>query len=520
MEAQQVRAGEVLPYYAFHRVCRPLFISANDKYRAFARPLKAFLRDRKSRDNNRRSRRRSNLPVESDPHLSSGDDAHLEVDTHDTSIAAQESSSQSSADPQTPSPLYSEPIVHHATSANDETSIHQTLNLDSVDPHFARLLTSLSLSASASSIEESSVGKIVGHQPPSSSVVQPSSTDSAPPSSRSPSQSGTIRPVRTPSTVPAVSPPRTPAHQRKPSRAVVSPSPLKQSSAPDAPSRAAMDGVDNLSRPSPQTRRPNADISPYLQRATATPAIPKQMKYISMLESVAKESERMTPKIERQMMAMGGPSIPAPGPPPSSLNSMYGAREESPVIYSSGPGPSGSMLGFNNPPTLPSFHPAPTSSANDPFTVRPPTNNTFHAPYPIPSARPSFSEEQLMYTMPSNGPRPPLGPPPVAQQSPYPGPRMAAPLVGPHPGPYAVQQPYPPPRGPANQPNLRLVPPQQLLPSTEYNEPAPLSAPAISPTFNLPRANPANAHLLSILNAPAMPRQPNGDPAFVTIGPR
>ena len=263
-------------------------------------------------------------------------------------------------------------------------------------------------------------------------------------------------------------------------------------------------------------RRSAADLSPYLQRATAAPAIPKQMKYISMLESMVKESERMTPKLERQM------AVTAPPPPHQlggvgQLGSVYGTREESPVIYSSGPGPSASMQGLVHQSTLPSFNSLPSSTSNDPFTVRPHTSNAYHAPYPVPSTRPSFSEEQLQYMMSSNGVRRPTGPPIVQPSIPYPATRMAVPP----PAPFAVQQPFPSNRGVVLQPNLRLIPPQQLSPSADYNEPAPLSAPVVSPGFNFPRSNPANnAHLLSILNTPAVPRPSNGDPTFVAIGSR
>ncbi|GJE86134.1 DCP2-domain-containing protein [Phanerochaete sordida] len=481
----------------------------------FIGPLKAFLRDHKPKEqNSRRNRRRSHAPAEADPHLSSGDDARQVHDAQDA--VTQESSSQSSADhgdPQTPSPLYSEPVIHHATPDDNPP---QALNLDSVDPHFARLLSSLSLSASASSVEDIPKSQINGQLP--SSIHPPISTaaELVQPGSRSPSQAATIRPPRTPSTIPAVSPPPSHSHSRKPSRAIPSPSPLKHASS-DAHLRSLVNGPDR--QPSPSARRTAAGLSPYLQRASITQAaIPKQMKYISMLESLAKDSERMTPKIERQQaaLAMNGPPLPvreqlgAPGP----MNAMYGVREESPVIYSSGPGPSSTAPGFVNQP--PPFPPAPHGAVHDPFTVRPHTSNTFHPPYPMPP-RHVFNEEQLGGMQPGHAVRPPLGPPMAAPPAPYPPGRMAGP---PFPAPQQLPAPqqFLPAARQLNQQGLRLLPPGQLLPSTGYNEPAPLSAPALSPSFNLPRTNGNNAQLLSILNGTAPPRAPTVDPAFVGVG--
>lgn len=464
----------------------------------FLRPLKAFLRDHKS--NNRKSRRRQNGHVESEQHASSEEDGHLEVD--DASAAAQESSSQASSadhgDPQTPSPLYSEPIVHTANDA-DDTGIQQPINMESLDPHVARLLTSLTLSASGglssmdiSSKTPSAAGKVDG------------------PASRSPSQTGTVRPShpsRPSSVVPPVSPPT--AHRRHMSHASISSpprsGPFMGPNAANTPNRVAST--------SPVARRTAvADISPYLSRASAASAIPKQMKYLTMLENVAKESERMTPKLERQTLGSGNLSM-------GSSGSLYGLREESPIIYSSNSGP------LNATPSVKSqlYHATnPISSApiSDPFTVRPHTSNTFHPHYQPSLGRASLNEDQLRSMMPVEGVRPPMGQPFGFQPSAIPSNRP----LGPQPPPvYALQQQYPCIHPSQSYNNLRLVPPHQLAPPSGPVEPAPLSAPPLTPTYNaLPRTNPVNnAHLLSILNAPAVPRPPpNAYPYLNTIGSR
>ncbi|OBZ78939.1 mRNA decapping complex subunit 2 [Grifola frondosa] len=124
----------------------------------FIGPLKAFIHDRKPRNLTARKARKSQVQFSQDVQVSSED--HVAVSEVQSSPAiindsnAQESSSQSSsAEPQTPSPLYSSARVNStAYDHNEETGVVQTIDLDAVDPHFARLLNSLSLSASAATV--------------------------------------------------------------------------------------------------------------------------------------------------------------------------------------------------------------------------------------------------------------------------------------------------------------------------------------------------------------------------------
>jgi mRNA-decapping enzyme subunit 2 len=313
--------------------------------------------------------------------------------------------------------------------------------------------------------------------------------------------------------VPAVPPSPSQVHSRKPSYAKPSSPPRAPSAEVRPPSINAV--MTSPSRPSPMARYTAADLSPYIPRSAATPAtIPKQMKYISMLESVAQEVERMTPKLERQAMAMHTPSVPARGSlgVPSPLNPMQGTRGESPVIYSSGPGPSTAAVGSANAPHLPPYPSGPPSSnSSDPFVVRPHTSSTYHTAYPVSSTHPNYTEEQSTYMMPLNGLRPPR-PQGSIPSVPYVLSHAQGPQL-----PCVVNQPYPSHRPPPNQPNLRL----QVMPSAALNEPAPLSAPVVSPMFNTARANTANnAHLLAILNAPAAARMGTGEPTYVNVGMR
>ncbi|KAJ3520406.1 hypothetical protein NM688_g9167 [Phlebia brevispora] len=235
-----------------------------------------------------------------------------------------------------------------------------------------------------------------------------------------------------------------------------------------------------------------------MSRANAAPAIPKQMKYITMLEHIVKESERMTPSVERQVAAMG-PSWPHGQPPirqvaanppmpPPAVNG------HSPPVYVRRPGdPVMPVASMHR--TMPiSRGPAPVGPSDDPFVVRPRTTVNYPQPF---SARPSMTQEQLRTIM--AGPRP-TSTQPMGHYPPHVNGHPVVPPMGP-------QQVYPAPRTQAPPLNLRVVPPQQLYAQNYNVEPAPLSAPAVSPTFNFgPRANPANAQLLSILNTPSVPR--------------
>ncbi|OBZ79659.1 hypothetical protein A0H81_01108 [Grifola frondosa] len=248
-----------------------------------------------------------------------------------------------------------------------------------------------------------------------------------------------------------------------------------------------------------------ADISPYLSRPHD---IPKEMKYISMLESVAKESDRMASRMEHrpgmpQVAPMGDRASFYPAPPASvpPFSAMHGNRVHSPVIYSSGPvAPLSSV-----PPQQFSSIPPPI---DDPFVVRPRTSHQFHpVPYPLPGSKANLTEEQLQSLSQRNAS---WGPFPPSAQVAYP---PFTPQVG---GPH---------------PSLRIVPPgvpTHHLPIPGYGIAPSLSSPAISPispTFNLQARNNAmraanNAHLLSILNSGLRTGIDVTHSGYTGIGPR
>ncbi|KAI0692758.1 hypothetical protein BC835DRAFT_26566 [Cytidiella melzeri] len=443
-------------------------------------------------------------------HLSGDDEGQIDLDAHDPGTIAHESSSQSSqenGDPHTPSPLYSEAIINEPDNGIRH-EMQKTLNIGNVDPHFAKLLSSLSLSVFKPPVDDAAESVALPTNGAFQTLQVTPAAKMAESGMRSPSHSGTARPhrhSRTPSATPKTPPSVTSASHRAPARAGHETSPHSATPSYAEQSPLAVSTNDSTARnvSSPITRRVAApvDVSPYLTRAsTAAPPIHKQLKYISMLEHVVKESERMTPNIERQLTARGGHlSMEGPptmlGPPLPAPRAPYGRAADPSVIYSS---PQRLQPGFPHQP-LPSFPAMPSMASNDAFGVRPRTSHTFHSPTTV-SARPSLTEDQLYSMMSTTGPLPPPMPP----ATPY---QVSPTRAG--PPPFAPPPTMTHAHLPAGHslPNLRLIPPHQL-PSVSFTEPPLLSAPSVSPTFSpISRTNPANnAKLLSILNTPSLPR--------------
>lgn len=477
-------------------------------HKCVGRPLKAFIRHNKPRDLPRRLSEKPHHTAAHETHGSS-EDGHGELDMHDPTVLAHESSSQSSSadngDPQTPSPLYSEAAVNHAVNGVDADAQH-TLNLGSMDPHFARLLSSLSLSVSAApSIE------VLAKEPPASELPNgyhslPTKVDLPPTSGNVPSTNNLVRSSDAPSVARASPAPSSSATLQYPS------SPPSHTSPPPVLSHnnsARTKHHDGPRSPSAFRTTATADLSPYMSRANAAPApaIPKQMKYITMLEHIAKESERSTPSIERQAAmdiahiqmqhAARQPSVPVVPVPPTITNNR------GPLFYGGDAVMQYPPVHQNMPMARGPFEPA--MITDDPFVVRPRTSANFTHSL---STRPSMTDEQLRFMM--AGPRPtstqPMGHYAPSNFNGFPG---AIPM-----GP---QQAYPIPRAQVPPPNLRVVPPPQFYPHN--GEPGPLSAPPISPASNFgPRPNAANAQLLSILNTPGAPRAVPG--AMRSVGAR
>ncbi|KAJ6610929.1 hypothetical protein B0H10DRAFT_400900 [Mycena sp. CBHHK59/15] len=205
-------------------------------------------------------------------------------------------------------------------------------------------------------------------------------------------------------------------------------------------------------------------------RPTEVPASAKRLKQLALLESVADESARMLsgrPPVTHPAPLNTGPHYPLPpaSVPPPPIFPHDGMH----VIYSSGP-------------SAGQPHAVPVHS--DPFQVRPWTSQAFHRG-PVHPHAPSMSMTQGQLLGLMNGPRgtpmpglhgfvpPPLAP--MGQYRPYlpAAPMMSAPYGGP----------------------LPRLPRQTFGPA----QVSPLSAPAMSPGFNLGGGAP-NPALLSILN--------------------
>lgn len=527
----------------------------------FIVPLKAFIHDRKPLSLARRTRKAQNAQIVHDMQFSSEDDstATLQFQSslavgHDTN--AQESSSQSSSadngEPVTPSPQYSAPIVNHAGESQGNLTGDQPLNFDGVDPQLARLLSSLSMSASAPhSIEKGNSGSSSSlNQSPSAqapdaqqrilevaSVPPPSQSDW---SSRAPAPSATLssstrlpmqgqldQSLLTISTSYLQGSPSNPSHVHHQSISRLDVPPTSQlSSYTSLASQPLRLGSPSAISPRSHARRSSAtaDISPYLSRARNVVPTGKEMRYISLLENVVKESDRAPlgtglpgPPLQSGVGQFGDKSSIAP-PPSASVPPMmmgtHGIRMGQPVIYSSSvvappPGPQvRPPTAFNIPPT----HGLP---GDDPFTVRPHTSNNFHT-IPPPPTRPGMYVDPTRRVNPGIPPmgirQPAFGPPPS-----YPSQFNPAP-------PVAMQMAAPPPRD--AQTAFRVIPPHFIPPPLGPN-PGQLLASTMPTSTLLARNNASraanNAQLLSILNTPSTAR---AGPIMMTpdvrsgVGPR
>ncbi|CCL99538.1 uncharacterized protein FIBRA_01556 [Fibroporia radiculosa] len=491
----------------------------------FIGPLKAFINSRKPRNLPRRARRSQGAQPSQDRHISSEDDCgnHGQGDPITLDVNAQESSSQSSSadngEPQTPSPQYS---VHPVTYQTQDAAVVAVnpatmVDTDGVDPHFARLLTSLTLSASASPMNGDSKPQPPSHKaqrptsPPFNTSKSPSHSVSTLSSSRAIGSASHL-PSRTSTTTPlnaftqSQTNPFLPSSSGRPSDIsdghLVPSSPAVSSSL--ATSAASPRHSPRLSR-ARHGSRISADISPYMSRPRD---IPKEMKYISMLENVAKESDKISSQLSYQPSPPSAPShytgmsYRVPGPSASVPPGPIYSRMESPVIYSSAP-VAASMYSTAAVPlsTMRAFE---FQSSEDPFTVRPRTSVPFHQTS-YPPRKPSLNEESLRYMLPNMDHRihPPHLPSPPFHHS---G-QMGA-------SAHAHTSHYPPLMPPAFN-----VQPQMHRPNGASHHsnayPAQPPPPSLSPVINLSQpAQPVNkAHLLSILNTPgsaahAFPMQP------------
>ena len=226
--------------------------------------------------------------------------------------AQESSSSADTGEPETPSPQYSEavPVTNDRIITRDELDEGKDVLVEPLDPHFARLLNSLSISASkkVDSKSPTSLNRVA----PSAKIISTSHRSETPDwSSRVPTFSETLtnpfpaKQALTPGSHSCENcadffPPNEPGMTLRTKVGASSTSPVATSS----PS------VTAARKPFMSSRRSSsiADISPYLSRPAEVPASGKRLKQLALLECVADESSKMTPTpISRELPPIHGP---------------------------------------------------------------------------------------------------------------------------------------------------------------------------------------------------------------------
>ncbi len=378
---------------------------------------------------------------------------------------SQESSSQtSSADnggPPTPSPQSTEAshIVHP--------------DMNTMDPQLARLLASLTKTPALSDPKESSQVNY--------SVPNTPTPDTSPEAAEAQPSAEMQLQIQTPSTVRINSQSSLPPiHSRtipqssagSPQSSIrARPSLSSTTTANERSDSAVLQSANNTaiaSRP-PTSRRSSsiADISPYLKKQIPTQPTTNHLKQLALLEGIANESARMTPRLEAEERKLSTSNQPFNGysfPPPDQ-------RDHS-LFYSS------NMAGRQSVADLTRPLPLPSNSYHDPFQVRPRTSLEVHRPMGV--GYNTGSMNSVPMTQMLNGHPPPPMPPQAS---------MGFGALGPPPPHYGGMNgylPYPPMHAP------------QPAPPTMAGFGAPPYAHAMHAPTNPPTSN-VN-HLLSILN--------------------
>ena len=500
MEEERLVLWEILPYLPVHCVRRPFsFRTHQNVLTSQCSPLKNFIQDHKPatlRRGNRRNRNNgysNRLPPpdesaesssESPPHLHSAADSN-----------AQETSSQSNG-PHTPSPKYGqlEPYV-----VKDDPSEKPIVT---ADPHLARLMESLSMSALQGGNES---------KPALSSIV--TEKQSPPPSAATPVPATASSIDSRPAADCIVD-----ASQCVPDTEItpsLSPTQPQVTSNPSEPIQNA--------RPSPSSLASAVSLSPRHQRSVSALSYPtrpaelassaKRMKHLALLESVVDESARLTPTLEQQRASLQGPTFNPISPmiprsaaasvPPQ--NTMFSGLVPGSVLYSSDRGSGFPPRVQSIPPPADGVPPPHWSTLGpDLFAVGPrPLDASLMNGAPLHAGNGFFPGMSGGYTQ-VVPPPPQLQPVPQYNQQ-IPGP-LTSPVLpfqrqvgGQHfPGQYGGRMPV------AH--NHFTVRPQSAVPYPYPTTCPPLAAPGVGPQHSFPGLSPqlsqprGNPQLLSILN--------------------
>lgn len=336
------------------------------------RALKAFITARKPRTFESRNRK------------------SVSYTSGDRGARESSSSSADTGEPQTPSPQYSEAIP---VSDNRLISRHESdekgILAEPLDPHFARLLNSLSISASKNvDPQPLRVGDSASLLP---QTISPSSRLQTPDwSSRIPTFNEML--IDSPSIAKAQHIPTRDSDDRKKHPDFIPSSDFQVPSRVDSGSTSPVVVANPVAASSPVTapkslmssRRSSsiADISPYLSRPAEVPTSGKRLKQLALLESVADESSKMTPTLlSRELPAHGPDYHPSgsstSGPPLTSYAPQISLGNS---LGSGMPVPSRSPVRSAKFPSSYASHEH--STLGDPFQVRPRPGQPSHSTHP------------------------------------------------------------------------------------------------------------------------------------------
>ena len=440
--------------------------------------------------NNRRNRNSGYLNRLPPPDESAESSSESPPHSHSVADNAQETSSQSNG-PHTPSPKYGQLEPYVVKEDSSEKPIITS------DPHLARLMESLSMSALQGANEPkpalSSIDTESRSPPPSAATPVPataSSTDSHPAAAWS---VNTSQPTPETEVTPALPPSE--------------PQTTNDSSAPIHTARLLPSTLASAVSPSPRHQRSISALS-YPTRPAEIVSSAKRMKHLALLESVVDESARLTPTIEQQranlqgtMFNPGAPMISrsaaASVPPQNTMSVLVPGS----VLYSSDKGPGFPPRVQSIPPPVNGIPPPLCSTfGHEPFTVRRFDSSVMN-PAPLHASGGLLPGMAGVYTQA-------VPPPPLLHSVPQynqqiPGPPTSN--VPPFPRPVG-NQPYPGQYGGriAAAQNPLSARPQSAVPYPLKCPP--LNAPGVgpqpsftnlSPQLSQPKGNP---QLLSILN--------------------
>ena len=364
------------------------------------RALKAFVNERRPHTAPRKPPRTKKPPQNQTPY------------PYDIDIT-QESSSQSSSaengEPQTPSPHYSESLANTVPQVEGQDSAKPGTSDIPLDPHFVRLLSSLTMSASKSKGSED----VQKHTniPLSVDTNQHDNKESSTPVPISASSIGchpvdrtdwstsvpkrftplphfrdtTSTPLSTEATHPSHHPPLSITQNSHPrsihpfNEAGVRhpqsphPTPFPSTHVPSSPTNTVVSARSTSRRASSIT-----DISPYISRPTEIPTSAKTLKQIALLEAVADESARMNSLVFRE--------------PPTNLHgTRYSRHSGTPSV------PPPSLVPHDYSISRPSLS---SDLPYGPYHIRSRTSHAFH---PIPPTHLGGAENHLLGLM--NSPR-------------------------------------------------------------------------------------------------------------------